>query len=139
MNENNREKRPLPKDFSAFAEVLMEQNRNQNIRLGKLADEMTELTNNVNAFIEKMGRAEERHIADTERMERIEKNQLEHGQEMKGYIHNNDERVTTIEKQILVLDIDSTNKAKKWMSIEKVVISVLSVVIAAGIVGYLTQ
>ncbi|MCP5003436.1 MAG: hypothetical protein GY941_05710 [Planctomycetes bacterium] len=137
MNNNSNTRRPLPKDFAAFAEVLMEQNRNLNNRMGDLAQEVTALSKNVSDFLVKMGRAEERHSEDTNRMERIETNQREHGQELKDYMHNNDGRVADVERLVLILEIDKNNKSKRWTNIEKVVLTVIAVVVATAIITYL--
>lgn len=102
-NVNNNEN-VLAEALRKFGEIqtkLAENQANQvtstNERIDKLSDKMGQL-------IEIIARSEERHNTHDEKTERLETNQIELGKDFKDYRKANDERVTDVEKQVLLLE-----------------------------------
>lgn len=146
MSEKNTEIKELVLALNGFvtqSKMQIEESKAQNKELSgeikkiasnqeKLADQMTELVK-INV------QAQAWHEKHNEAKERFEQNQAEQGKKLDSYIKNNDERVITIEKQLILLDVDSkSNKNEldeKKKSRQSMRDKVFSSVITAAVLG----
>jgi hypothetical protein len=127
----------LAKALNEFAKIqiqqskdLTEQTQGTHKRIDKLSSKMTEL-------VEVMVRSEERHNSHSDKSERLEKNQIEIGKEFKNYRANNDNRVTDIEKQVLLLENTEQVNKDKSKSATTVRNSVVGTILGAVSLGVL--
>ena len=113
MSGNNNTSDDLPEGFKEYAKLQLQQNTEIRDGLNTLTNKMAEMAKNMSEFMAVMAVSEERHNGHKVQMSRLEENQREQGKEFKDYVHNNDDRVMDVEKQVLALEKDTESISQK--------------------------
>ena len=135
MSEGKIGSEGLERVFTRYADLVSEQNTNINNRIDDLVSETRKMAQEMGKLIGIIGKSEERHNSHIENIERIEKNQVTQGKDLKHYKEKNDDRIMVVEKQVLLLDKDTKINAKPWNNIKTVVVAVVGTLIS-GIILY---
>lgn len=83
-----------------------------NNRIDSVDTHLAAVVEKIGVLIEAQIRSEERDGRNTETLIRLEKNQIEQGKRQGKYESNNDVRVTDLEKQVMLLEIEDKMEEK---------------------------
>lgn len=123
--------------FEKYAALHLQQSSEMNKRVDRLVENMGQLADKMGSLAAVVAKSEERHNSHSERSERIEKVQSLQGRDFKEYKQNNDNRIVTIEKQVLLLDIEDKKFNARWAAIDKWKLTILTTISIAAIAGYM--
>jgi len=137
MSDESSKSIELERVFEKYAALHLQQSAAMNKRVDALVDNMASMAEKMGLFMEVMAKSEEKHNSQSEKSDRIEKNQIDQGKDLKAYKQDNDNRVVVIEKQILLLDISDKTSKGRWAAVDKWKATVLASITIGFVLVYM--
>lgn len=137
MNGEKENNVRLDQVFEKYAALQLQQSSETNKRIDLLVGVTGSMAEKLGSLAEIIAKSEERHSAHSEKSDRIEKVQIAQGKEFKEYRQKNDDRIMTVEKQVLLLDVGDGITKDRWKAIDKFRASILAAIVLSAILIFL--
>jgi len=124
-------------------EIITTQSTEQAKQSTEQAKQSAETNKRIDALCEKVGSSNEIMVgvlakmdAQSNSLERFEKNQMALGKEVKRYHGKNDDRVMVLEKVVLGLEFKDKDHADKWEKVDKTKWTIGTALLVAAVLAY---
>ncbi|MCP4442463.1 MAG: hypothetical protein GY810_26455 [Aureispira sp.] len=136
MKRSSTGKERLPKDLTAFEELMIQLNENTQLQITDLHRATRDMSKELKSFAEKSIAIHSEVLTVVTETKRIDNAMQSQGQRQIQYEEKNNENIETITKQILEIEKILTPIAETKAFIKKVIGGVVTIVLGAASIAY---